>query len=460
MERKRNKTGLTRALQGKQARQYFRTFQEFTRLEASGGIVLLAAALLALVWANSSWAESYFELWHIPLSIQIGGFSLSHDLHWWINEALMVVFFFVVGLEIKREVLVGELSSIRQATLPIAAAAGGMLLPAGLYALINFGTPGISGWAVPMATDIAFALGVMALLGSRVPIALKIFLTALAIVDDLGAVLVIALFYTAEIHWLALAVAGGFLTVLLLANLSGVRSPIPYLILGIGLWLAVLQSGLHATLAGVLLALTIPARGKIRAQDFLARARSCLHEFEHAGESDKRLLAEQQQEALISLEDAVENVETPLQRLEHALHPAITFIIVPLFALANAGVSIEGGFASVFVDRISLGVIVGLVLGKQLGVSLAAWLAVKARLADLPSGVNWKQIYATGWLAGIGFTMSLFISSLAFSEEADLESAKIGILAASLLASIVGYYLMRLSLPKEKPSSNEDRSFG
>ena len=450
LDKEKSRVRLARAAPIRQARQVLRAFGEFARLEASGGILLMAAAVTALAWANSPWADSYFDLWRLPLTIEAGRFSLSHDLHWWINESLMVIFFFVVGLEIKREVLVGELSSVRQAALPIAAAVGGMIVPAGIYALINQNTAGLRGWGVPMATDIAFALGVMALLGSRLPVGLKVFLTALAIVDDIGAVLVIAVFYTSEIAWLPLAVAAGILVILLAGSFLGVDHPLYYALLGIGLWLAFLQSGIHATLAGVLLALTIPVRGKIRAQEFLARARSYLREFEHAGESDKRLLDKEQQEALQALEDAADQIQTPLQQLEHALHPWVTYAILPLFALANAGVVIGPDIAAVLGNRISLGVLAGLVLGKQVGVSLAAWLAVKARLTELPRGITWAQIYGTGWLAGIGFTMSLFISGLAFNEEANLEAAKTGILAASLIAGVVGYFFLRLTLGKEE----------
>jgi Na+:H+ antiporter, NhaA family len=450
MDVKKTRDHLLRIVPTRQAKKVFIAFSEFIRLEATSGLILMIAAVIALLWANSPWAKSYFDLWHTPLTIELGRNSLSHDLHWWINESLMVIFFFVVGLELKREVLVGELSSLRQAALPIAAALGGMLLPAAIYALINWGTQGLRGWGVPMATDIAFALGVMALLGSRLPLGLKVFLTALAIVDDIGAVLVIAFFYTGEITWFYLAVAACILVILLAGNLLGVDHPLYYSLLGIGLWLAFLESGVHATLAGVLLALTIPARGKIRAQDFLARARSYLDQFEHAGESDMRLLDEEQQDALQSLEDDVDKIQTPLQQLEHALHPWVTYAILPLFALANAGLPIGEGIASILANKISLGVMAGLILGKQIGVSLAALLAVKVGITELPTGTTWGQVYGTSWLAGIGFTMSLFIADLAFISEANLEAAKIGILAASLLAGLAGYFILRLILGKEK----------
>lgn len=432
-----------RSLPLRQIKHLYQGFREFVRLEASGGMVLIATAVAALVWANSPWAERYFALWHTSLGFELGKLAISHDLHWWINEALMVLLFFVVGLEIKREVLVGELSSFRQAALPIAAAIGGMAAPALIYLSINAGAPGARGWGIPMATDIAFALGVMALVGSRVPISLKVFLTALAIVDDIGAVLIIALFYTSQIAWVYLAVSAGILLLLILANFIGVRSLVIYTILGIALWLMILESGLHATLAGVLLAFTIPASRKIQVKEFLNRAHTYLHDFEHAGEENHRLLSEQQQEALLSLEDVAEEVEAPLQRLEHALHPWVTYAIIPLFALANAGVPLGGNIAAVLMDRVSLGVIAGLVLGKQAGILLATWLATRIGLANLPAGVTWRMIYGVGWLGGIGFTMSLFIAELAFPDGSGLEAAKTGILGASLLTGLVSYLLLR-----------------
>lgn len=443
MNRKRRIEAVRRARPVQRAASVYRAFRNFTHLEASGGIVLMAAALVALLWANSPWAAQYYDLWHTELTFGLGERAVTHDLHWWINEALMVLFFLVVGLEIKREILVGELASIRQAALPIAAALGGMIVPALIYAAINRGTPGIAGWGVPMATDIAFALGVMALAGPRVPLALKVFLTALAIVDDIGAVLVIALFYSSSVAWGYIAAAGLILLALIVLSNLGVRKLVVYIVLGIALWLMVLNSGLHATLAGILLAVTIPANRKIEREKFLENLRGHVHSFEQAGVSNPRLLSREQQEVLISLESSVEDVEAPLQKMEHALHPWVVFVIIPLFALANAGVSVGGNFSGLLFSRVSLGVIAGLVLGKQLGILLASWLAVKLRWAELPAGVTWRQIYAAGWLAGIGFTMSLFIAELAFSAEMDLEAAKVGILAASLLAGITGYLLLR-----------------
>lgn len=414
----------------------------------------MAAAIIALVWANSPWSAQYFAFWHTQIRLGFGEWMITEDLHWWINDALMVVFFFVVGLEIKREILVGELASVRQAALPIAAAAGGMLLPALFYMSLNTSGQGTSGWGVPMATDIAFALGVMALLGSRVPLALKVFLTALAIVDDIGAVLVIALFYTSSISWLFLAVAAGILFLLFAVNVLGIRNLMVYFILGVCLWLAILSSGLHATLAGVLLAMAIPASRKINRADFLQKAHDDIYAFENAGESNQRLLSASQQEALISLETTVENMEAPLQKMEHILHPWVVYVIIPLFALANTGVVIGENFSALLLDRVSLGIIAGLVLGKQIGVTTAAWIAVKLGFAELPAGITWRDIYAVGWLAGIGFTMSLFISELAFANDAELNSAKVGILCASLFAGLIDYALLRQFVRKDRNSDN------
>ncbi len=422
-----------------------RPFQEFVKLEASGGILLLACTVLALAWANSPWGKSYVDLWHTQATIGIGGFILSKDLLHWINDGLMVVFFFVVGLEIKREVLAGELASAKKAALPIAAALGGMIVPAAIYSIFNAGGAGAMGWGIPMATDIAFALGALTLLGNRVPLALKVFLTALAIVDDIGAVLVIALFYTTQISWLWLFIGGIILLALIVANQVGVRSLLFYTLLGIGLWLAFLQSGIHTTIAGVLLAMTIPARARIHRDAFLERSRALLSEFEQAsGHSENILTNPVQQAALQELETACEQTETPLQRFEHALHPWVTFTIMPIFALANAGVTFAGDVSVMLIHPVSIGVAAGLVLGKQLGITLFTWLAVKSRLAVLPNGITWKQIYGVGWLGGIGFTMSLFIATLAFDGSELLTAAKLGILTASLLAGIVGWmYLAR-----------------
>jgi NhaA family Na+:H+ antiporter len=421
-----------------------RPFQDFAHKQSSGGIVLIAAAVIALVWANSPWGESYSTLWHTKLTIGVGDFSISKDLTHWINDGLMAIFFLVVGLEIKREVLVGELSSVRRAALPVAAALGGAVVPAAIYLALNAGTEGAAGWGIPMATDIAFALGVLALLGERAPVGLKVFLTALAIVDDIVAVLVIALFYTSEISWGALAVGGLFFGALVVANLLGVGRTLVYALLGIGLWMCLLLSGVHATIAGVLMALTVPASSFINPGAFLERGRYILDRFEEAGEKGENVLSnEERQAALHALNHATYKLEPPLHELEHALHPWVAFAIVPLFALANAGVPLRGSIAEALTDPVVLGIALGLVIGKQLGITLFAWLAVNSGVSELPTGVSWRHVYGVGWLAGIGFTMSLFIADLAFSDDELVEAAKVGILEASLIAGAVGWTILR-----------------
>jgi NhaA family Na+:H+ antiporter len=435
-----------------------RPFQEFAARETSGGILLLACTVAALAWANSPWAHYYTALWHTHLTLGLGRFNLSRELHFWVNDALMAVFFFVVGLEIKRELQAGELSSPRQATLPILAAVGGAVVPAILYTTLNASGSGARGWGIPMATDIAFAMGVMALLGDRMPLGLKVFLTALAIVDDIAAVLIIAVFYTANLAWGPLGVAALCFLLALAANRLGVWHPLPYALIGAVLWMAVLLSGVHATIAGVLLAFTIPSRTSINQRDFLRHGRAVLDHFERASQTEPvNILSDiEQQSAVETLESACEKALPPLHRLEHMLHPWVTFLIMPLFALANAGVLLSGDLRKLVTQPITLGVVLGLVLGKPIGVTLASWLAVRMGLAALPENVSWKQIHGAGWLAGIGFTMSLFMASLALTGEAQLTAAKLGILIASLCSGIVGsVLLMRTDSDLSNTSSPE-----
>ena len=418
--------------------------QNFVHEQASSGIVLLVAAVVAMLWANSPWSDTYFDFWHTEIALEVGAFHISNDLGHWINDGIMVVFFFVVGLEIKRELIVGELSSLRQATLPMIAAVGGMVVPALIYTAFNFNSEGSVGWGIPMATDIAFALGILALLGTRVPLALKAFLVAVAIFDDIGAVLVIAVFYTEEISVLSLLIGTGLFGLLVAFNRVGIRHPLPYVIVGFFLWFAFLQSGVHATIAGILLASTIPARVDTDADEFLESGREIMDGYREAGNLGGRVHIEQgRQDALQHMEKALAQVWMPLQRLEHTLHPWIAFVIVPLFALSNAGVTIGSDFSAHLFDPVSLGIILGLVVGKQVGITFAAWLAVKLDWGALPEGVSWPQMYAVGWLAGIGFTMSLFISRLAFDDGALLDVSKIGILTASIISGLVGYILVR-----------------
>ncbi len=418
-------------------------FEEFARLESSGGILLIACTLVAMLWANSPWGDGYFAFWHTKVTVGFAQARLSEELHFWINDGLMAIFFLLVGLEIKREVLIGELASLQKAALPLVAALGGMLLPAAFYYLFNRTGPGAPGWGVPMATDIAFALGVLALLGDRVPTSLKVFLAALAIADDIGAVLVIAFFYTAQISWISLAVAAFFFVALIVMNRIGARHPLIYTILGLGLWLAFLKSGIHATVAGVILALTIPTHRRINSAAFLERSRQILDEYRAAGEGKNQIeMIATRSAALSLLATDCHYAESPMLRFEHALAPWIKHAIMPVFALANAGVWLGHAALGELVNPISLGVICGLVFGKPLGIVAFAWLAVWTGLATLPEKVNWRQIIGVGMLGGIGFTMSLFIASLAFASNTEIETSKIGILAASIVAGLAGTMML------------------
>ena len=424
-------------------------FQDFFRTASSGGIVLILSTIVALAWANSPWGATYEHFWETPLTIGVPGAALTYSLHHWINDGLMAVFFFLVGLEIKREVLAGELASVRRAALPAAAALGGMVVPALLFTALNVGGEGAPGWGIPMATDIAFALGVLALLGPRVPLALKVFLTALAIVDDLGAVLVIALFYTSEISWAALGMGTGLLAVLALLNRLGARLPITYTAIGVLVWLAFLKSGVHATVAGVLVAMTVPVRTRIDTHEFLDRGRKLLDAFDKTGEEGPGVVTSDRQQALIQdLETTCQHAQSPLQRMEGSLQHWVAFLIIPIFALANAGIRLEGDIGAAFTHPVTLGVILGLVLGKPIGISLFAWLAVRSGIAALPPGVSWRALGAVSWLGGIGFTMSLFISDLAFTDGAHVNEAKIGIFTASVLAGILGWVMISRTRPK------------
>lgn len=423
--------------------------QQFLHAEASGGILLIIFTIVALVWANSPLAETYYNLWHTNLSIDIGGLGLNYSLHHWINDGLMVIFFFVVGLEIKRELLVGELSSVKKSALPIAAALGGMIFPAAIYTLFNTGTDGASGWGIPMATDIAFVVGILALLGNKVPLSLKIFILALAIVDDIGAVLVIAVFYTSEISFISLMIAAGLLVLLVAMNRSGVRNLLIYSLVGVALWLAFLKSGVHTTVAGVLLAFTIPASSRINTKKFSNETEALIKDFDNAGEHGNNVLTNSERLTIVDqIENNCEKILTPLQRFEHGLHPWVSFFIMPIFALANAGVSIGGDFLSSITNFISIGIILGLFLGKQIGIFSFSYLAVKFKLASQPEGVSWKKIYAAAILGGIGFTMSLFIANLAFNSEELLNTAKVGILSGSLISGIIGFIILKSALNK------------
>ncbi len=419
------------------AERIVRPFQDFLRVEAAAGILLLLCTAAALVWANSAKGNVYFEISRASVTVGFGSLVLSKPLLFWINEALMSIFFLVVGLEIKREILVGELSSPKKAALPILAAAGGMIVPASIYLLLNGGTDRAAGWGIPVATDIAFAIGVLTLLGKRVPLGLKVFLTALAIADDLGAVLVITLFYGGPLETAALGAAALGLVLLVAANWARVRSPLVYAVLGVGLWLAVLRSGVHPTVAGVLLAMTIPSRSRIDSRAFLARTRAILDDFERQQLPGADVLTNAgQQAALHAVEAACEDVAPPLQRIEHALHPWVMYVIMPVFAFFNSAVVFEG-LSKALSHPATLGVILGLVVGKPIGITLFSWLAVRSGFAVLPERVRWGQLAGVACMGGIGFTMSLFIAGLAFDGPL-LALSKTGILFASSLAGVLG----------------------
>lgn len=430
-------------------------FQEFFKTEAKGGILLFVAALLAMVMANTSAREFYHQIWETPLTFALGGLRIESSFQHLINEGLMTIFFFLVGLEIKRELLVGELSTTKKAMLPVIAAAGGMVVPALIYTSMNLGGPGQHGWAIPMATDIAFALGCLALLGRGLPAQLVIFLTALAIIDDIAAILVIAAFYTDQISMPALASVVALVGAAFVMNKMSVHRTLPYVIVGIALWFAMLKSGVHVTLSGVLMAMTIPATTTIGNSAFALTIREQLSFF--TGEKkDARadhidLDYERKQMIIQKMERACHDIEAPLQRIEHYLHPWVVYLIMPLFAFANAGVEISlGALGRLTTDPVFLGVIFGLVLGKQIGVFGFSWLSVRAGFTALPRGVGWGHIYGVSVVAGIGFTMSLFIGMLAFDSDGLLESAKIGILVASFISGLFGFWVLKRVMNRER----------
>lgn len=419
--------------------------QKFIQNEKAGGIVLGISVIIALILANSPFSNAYHHFFEHKIGIQFDGKSyLEYSLHHWINDGLMAVFFFVVGLELKREIVGGELSNPRKALLPIGAAIGGMLVPAIVYFVLNPSGEAQNGWGIPMATDIAFALGVLYLLGNKVPLSLKVFLTALAIVDDLGAVLVIAFFYTSDISTLSLLIGLGFVLIMYIGNKMGIRNVLFYAIIGIvGVWTAFLLSGVHATIASVLAAFTIPTDMKIKENLYITKIQNYLTKFKTIDPNDKiPTLTNEQLHILDEVKKDTNEIIPPLQRLEHAMHPMVTFLIIPIFALANAGVSVAIDFEQLFSTNIALGVSLGLLVGKVVGVVGFTLLFVKLKIAPFPDGMNFKNLLGLGLLAGIGFTMSLFITSLAFTNEEHITQAKIGIFFASIIAGILGYLIL------------------
>tara|TARA_R110002110_G_scaffold415044_1_gene647657 strand:+ start:8585 stop:9982 length:1398 start_codon:yes stop_codon:yes gene_type:complete len=426
-------------------------FEEFIHRQTTSGILLMLMAVLAIFLANSHFSQAYDHLKHIPISIGIGAWGVEKSLHHWVNDGLMAIFFFVVGLELKREILVGELADLRKAVLPIAAAVGGMIFPALLYYLFNPEGVPAKGWGIPMATDIAFALGIIALLAHRVPRALITFLVALAIVDDLGAVSVIAIFYTETIALHALSAAGFFFGLLLMFNFGGIRKVTPYLIVAIFLWYALLLSGVHATLAGVLGAFAVPAMPKYNPARFTGRIKALLEKFEQSYKKDANIMKNDELQNIVSsLEHGVLNVQTMSQRLEHQWHMPVAYLIIPIFVLVNAGIPLAfSSFADTLTHPIALGISSGLILGKFIGITGISWIFLKLGFAKLPKGVRFIQIMGVSLLAGIGFTMSIFIAELAFAgQENLLLISKTGIISSSLIAGIVGaIWLLLVSGP-------------
>jgi len=429
-----------------QLAQLMRPFEDFFKRQASGGLVLLGTTIIALILANSPWSQSYYHFWETDVTLGAEAFGLTMSLHHWINDGLMAVFFFVVGLEIKREFLAGELAEAGRAALPIVAALGGMLIPALIFFLINPSAPAVHGWGIPMATDIAFALGIIALLGNRINRSLAIFLTALAIVDDLGAVVVIAMFFTSELNLFALGLGVLFLGILIVGNQLDIQHPVFYTLVGLALWVFLLKSGVHASLAGVLIGATIPVRPRHSYKDFVQRAELLLDRYKGMDRTPGPFHHEAKLGTLLALEHVCHDAMSPLQRMEHEMNLWVIFGVMPVFALSNAGISLNlADLGASFTNPVTYGVALGLLLGKPLGIMMFTWLAVRSGLASLPQGVRWKEVMGISMLGGIGFTMSIFITNLAYQDGLLINSAKSGILAASLLAGGIGFvYLARL----------------
>jgi len=427
-------------------------FREFMQYEASGGLVLISCVIIALIIANLPFGSLYFLLWETEVGISVGPFSILQPLIFWVNDVLMVIFFFLIGLEIKREVLIGELNAPENAIAPVIGAIGGMIVPALIYLVINPpGTSGANAWAIPIATDIAITLGILSLFGKRIPTSLKIFVTTLAIVDDIGGVIVIALMYSHGISLIHLGIAAGVFMLLVVLNRLGIRHTLPYAVLGVFLWIEFLLSGAHPTIAGILIAISIPATTKINIQEF----------NEISGELVRRLHASTSQDSeeidislflntTKTLEMACRDVETPLRQAEHALTKWLAFAIIPIFALANAGVAFTSVNSNLLFSSVPTGIILGLVIGKPLGVSLSIWIGIHLGVIKMPEHVNWEIMISTAFLTGIGFTISTFIASLAISDLNLLQAAKGAILLASLVSGLFGFFVLRYTLRKRE----------
>lgn len=430
----------------------FYPVQKFIQQEKAGGIVLGISVIIAMFLANSAWSESYFHFFEYKFGFTFDGTSfLTYSIHHWINDGLMAIFFFVVGLELKREIVGGELSNPRKAMLPIGAALGGMIIPALIYHFLNPSGEVSNGWGIPMATDIAFALGVLYLLGDKIPLNLKVFLTALAIVDDLGAVLVIAFFYTSNISVESLLFGASFLFIMFMGNRLGVRNVLFYAVFGIvGVWTSFLLSGVHATIAAVLAAFTIPADVIIKENTYIIKVQNYIKRFKSFDTLDKiPTLTPEQLHVLEKIKTDTNQAIPPLQRLEHAMHPMITFFIVPVFALANAGIALNVNFQELFNTNVAIGVALGLLIGKIVGVVGFTVLLIKLKVAPWPNGMNMRNLFGLALLASIGFTMSLFITSLALTDEVHMIQAKIGIFSASIIGGVLGYMVLNKSAKRD-----------
>jgi NhaA family Na+:H+ antiporter len=421
--------------------------QKFVRIESLSGLLLFGATILALILANSPLADRFQSLWQYKMGISTSGFELIKPLILWINDGLMAIFFFLIGLEIKRELMIGELNSVKKASFPLFAAIGGMLVPVLFFLILNKNPDNSHAWGIPMATDIAFSLAILTLLGKRVPIGLKVFLIAFAIVDDLGAVMVIALFYSESIKWSLIGIAIALLAILFFLSYRKIYARGLILVFGIVIWVLFLKAGIHPTIAGVLLALTIPIRQQVGIKTYVDNLYTIVDDIKDSADPSSPLLSKKQIEGIDSLEDWTEKVQSPLQHLEHKLHNWVAYLIMPLFALSNAGVAFQGGES---LDSMLGGIIaISLIVGKLIGVTLFAWMAVKFGFAELPDEVNFKQVIGVSLLAGVGFTMSIFVANLAFyGNDFLLDSAKAGILIGSLIAGVSGYLVLRLGSKK------------
>jgi NhaA family Na+:H+ antiporter len=438
---------------------YYQRFVEKIKLlsykEKTQGYLLFIFSILALIIANSPLGESFLAFWDTPLKISLGNFELGKPLIIWINDGLMALFFFAIGLEIKKEVLIGELSEPRQIILPVFAAVGGMLLPAGIFYLLHRGQPGIDGWGIPMATDIAFSIGILLMLGKKVPLSFKVFLTAFAIIDDIGAILIIALFYSHGIEAYYLYAAGGIYLLMWGLNYFNLRLSTYYFILSTIMWYCFLKGGVHPTVAGVLAALAIPVNIQLRMTDFAEIIKKELIDFNDAKIiAIKQFLAKNQLAAIDKIQDGIDRVHPPLQRLQHRITPVITFLVLPVFAFANAGVNVINNLSSI--GTIALHLVIAMVVGKVVGITLFSWLAIKLKLCTLPQFCTWTQLIGLAFLGGIGFTMSIFIGTLAFSDAELLAEAKIGILSGSLIAGLLGYFILYFSFRKDASSVVEE----